>query len=157
MNYYPILFLYILYMSLTQLILTSCARPLKGTSMNEPQLSSIIGGIPAFPKEFPSMALILMNGLTRCGSAIVADRWLVTAAHCFIQSQSTGKNQRVSLKKVPSNQFTVSVGSVENVQTQPLSIQRYIIHPGFDIASSKNDMAVVELKEPQKFDDNVRP
>ncbi|ORY06738.1 trypsin-like serine protease, partial [Basidiobolus meristosporus CBS 931.73] len=56
-----------------------------------------------------------------------------------------------------SDHFSVLVGSVENTKKQPLGIQRYIIHPDFDMASSKNDIALVELKVALRFDESIQP
>jgi secreted trypsin-like serine protease len=43
----------------------------------------IVGGIAANNHEFPFIALILFNGKTSCGGAILNQEWVITAAHCF--------------------------------------------------------------------------
>lgn len=72
-------------------------------------VSSIINGKEALPTEFPHVvALGYANGKNGidfdCGATLIADRWLVTAAHCIKDKR---KPVMVRMGKVYHLLFTI--------------------------------------------------
>jgi len=45
----------------------------------------IIGGAEASPGEWPWQAQLNKSGSHWCGGSLIADRWVLTAAHCIVQ------------------------------------------------------------------------
>ena len=45
----------------------------------------IINGIDTFAGEIPWMVSIKLRGSNRCGGAVIAKEWVMTAAHCVIE------------------------------------------------------------------------
>ena len=42
----------------------------------------IVGGTNTAFGEFPFQALIIFKGMEKCGGALIAPQWVITAGHC---------------------------------------------------------------------------
>ncbi|XP_058833026.1 trypsin I-P1-like [Topomyia yanbarensis] len=83
--------------------------------------------------EFPFMGLIHYDdNLTRCGAALISDRFLLTAAHCFKNSKPT----------------TVSLGTnqADDPMADNFPIAKIHRHLGYNRTTKQNDIALVELR-----------
>lgn len=107
----------------------------------------IVGGTEATPGSWPWTAELRLNGGHWCGGALVAPRWVVTAAHCVYGRSAT--------------QFTVVVGehdrTVAEGTEQHLSVTQIKIHPNYLHATKSSDIALLNLALDAVYTSRVQP
>ncbi|XP_077136858.1 granzyme A-like [Ranitomeya variabilis] len=96
----------------------------------------IIGGNEAAPHSRPYMALL--NPKKPCGGALIKQNWILTAAHCFVDSTSYAILGAHRLKDTQEQQ-------------QKLTIKRGIKYPCYDKDLQIYDLQLVELDESAKL------
>lgn len=100
----------------------------------------IHGGNKAAKDQFPflvSLRKLSKTGIYKhdCGATILSDRFLVTAAHCWNSSRTL-------------DDYRVSVGPYKKEdEGEFYSVEKFIIHPQYDVLQNVNDMALVKMKE----------
>ena len=97
----------------------------------------IVGGEKTDIKHHPWQVAVdvKINGKPYlCGGSIVADRWVLTAAHCFTGSTKPGE---VRAKAGSTNYVTGGVWS---------EVERIVIHENYNSRTHENDLALVLLR-----------
>uniref|UniRef100_A0A8C6TDI2 Peptidase S1 domain-containing protein n=1 Tax=Neogobius melanostomus TaxID=47308 RepID=A0A8C6TDI2_9GOBI len=101
--------------------------------------TKIVGGSDAGTGSWPWQVSLQMARYGHvCGATLVGRRWLISAAHCFQDSDAikgTNMNQWGSQPTNPKN----------------------LIHPKYDQFTSDYDIALLELNVPLFFNDLVQP
>lgn len=93
----------------------------------------IVGGNSAFsPTQFPGISHILV-GDSLCGATIISTQWALTAAHCVYD-------------KSPRD-ITLFYNTLYLSKGETTQVTKIIVHPGFDIDTVSNDIALLHLKD----------
>lgn len=118
----------------------------------------IVGGTEVQPAhKYPWQIGLKNRGGTSywCGGAVINDRYILTAAHCFFDSNG---NQE------PAEDLVVGVGdhlmsstSDDVAATKTIGVAEVILHPSYDSDDFDNDVALVKLSEVLAFSAEVRP
>jgi secreted trypsin-like serine protease len=99
----------------------------------------IVGGENTEIKKHPWQVALQQEGVVVCGGSIVAERWIVTAAHCFKDEGMDA--QRPAEWRVKAN--------ATNYATQGswVPIERIVVHPQWLKQKTwEHDIALVKLK-----------
>ena len=113
-----------------------------------PPMPRIVGGHPTTVNQFPYQVAIINNPYTAqniwndqfCGGSILSSRWILTAAHCMYGQQASG--------------VAVAVGVTDLTHPQPgrvFLVDRIIVHPAYNAATTQNDVALIHLTEAIDF------
>lgn len=110
----------------------------------------IINGEKANPNQFPYMVSLRQIGwypdvfVHHCGSALISNRWMITAAHCVdgVEDPKT---------------FKAVVGTNNIMSGQLYELETIIQHNEFTNAPIEHDLAVVKTVKHVTFSEIVRP
>jgi hypothetical protein len=107
----------------------------------------IVGGAPAPAGSWPSIAGVMVGGgSSLCGGTVIASQWVVTAAHCVVDSLAP-------YDTLPASEFMVITGrrDLDDQSTgQELSVQQVLVHPQYERGNTQGrwDAALLHLSAP---------
>ncbi|XP_017056162.1 LOW QUALITY PROTEIN: serine protease SP24D [Drosophila ficusphila] len=107
---------------------------------------------PAEVGSQPHSVSLRRNGVHVCGGALVAENWVITAAHCV--SLAGGQ------QSYPPRSFNVRAGSIQRLAGgQLVPLTQVIIHPNYSgsDAAGANDLALLQLQSPVTLNANTKP
>ncbi|XP_026721050.1 transmembrane protease serine 9 isoform X2 [Athene cunicularia] len=110
--------------------------------------SRIVGGSEASRGEFPWQVSLRENNEHFCGAAILTEKWLVSAAHCFTEFQDPAMWAAYT--------GTTSLRGSESGAVK-MGIARIIPHPSYNTDTADYDVAVLELARPVTFTKYIQP
>jgi len=119
--------------------------------------NKIVGGDEASPGEWPWIVVFSFGGTDGsraggCGGTLVADRWVVTAAHCL--ERKNGQLQTADSISVVIGEHTiwsddyVSDDDDYDDIRKNLELEKIILHEDYDSNTNQHDIALLKLKEP---------
>jgi secreted trypsin-like serine protease len=168
----PIFFSVVFVMALT-LISTISVRAQNPTSYSTPTPTphptaapsgpiepQIVGGQPAGPAEYPWQVAIVQAAVSNplfgqfCGGSLIDSEWVLTAAHCVIDSGLVTNPASINVVVGINN---LSDGPTNGVQGQRLAVAETIPFPGYDENTSDNDLALLHLATPATLGATIAP
>jgi len=144
-----------MYKSLAIVLLAAACVSAKLSFQQEAEINSylskwiepvIVGGEDASLGEFPHMLQLQNQGSHYCGASIINENYALTAAHCVQDSLSNYKLVAGQLKL-----------SADESSEQITEIEKIVIHPKYGSSDYDFDVAVLKVKTPFTFNDNVQP
>ncbi|XP_014616401.1 PREDICTED: serine protease nudel [Polistes canadensis] len=115
-------------------------------SMEENTILGIIGGRTSAPEAWPYLIAMYKDGNFHCGGVILNEYWILTAAHCLVQAK---------------HYYEIQAGILRRLSFSPMTQNRIakniVIHPNYDPNLMKNDVGLVMLDTPLRFNRWVRP
>lgn len=111
-----------------------------GCASRPATVSKIIGGELAAANTWPWAVSLYYHNNFRCGAAIIAESWVLTAAHCVEDLNLTA--------------LSVSAGSQEIYDfKQYRRVVSYKIHPNYNPDTVENDIALLNIQYPFNMTD----
>lgn len=117
----------------------------------------VVGGEDAVLKEFPwQVSLQYKDGdenVHFCGGSIIADQWVLSAAHCFQFDRLPYRTSGAGFDAVAG---IVDRRTVETSE-QRIAAVDYVMHEDFNASSGQNDIALIQLETAFDFGQFVEP
>jgi len=99
---------------------------------------AVVGGTPIEEGDHPYLAALLDGGSQICGSSVIAEQWVLTAAHCVVGAR-------------PAD-LSVVVDSVDWTDGREIAVTQVVVHNAYDDDTSANDVALLRLAAPAGVD-----
>ncbi|KAG5899669.1 hypothetical protein JTB14_015159 [Gonioctena quinquepunctata] len=110
-------------------------------------IGRVVGGKPSQPAAWPWLVSIYKNGIFHCGGVLINELWVVTAAHC--------------VDKYWLYYFEIQAGMMRRFSHAPMEQHRWasqiISHEFYTKSTLRNDIALMKLSSPARFNRYVRP
>ena len=133
-------------------------------------MKKIVGGTTAGSPQFwpwqVSIRRIYANTINfshLCGGTLISNKWILTAAHCFIRYTNLYYQDGVMEDRI--DQFMIHVGRYHKSEIkgedglQMRTLEKYIAHEKFSPTDKNqiNDIALGKMAYPIQFTEHVRP
>nr|BAM34530.1 serine protease like protein [Actias artemis] len=108
----------------------------------------IVGGRRTVPHSFPWTVAIVQNGRMHCGGAIITNKHVLSAGHCF------------KWDDFRSMQVLIGLDNLDDLKdVEERKITDVVIHENFtsNAVRDENDIAVVTINEPVEFSKTIIP
>jgi secreted trypsin-like serine protease len=109
----------------------------------------IVGGTTAKISDFPWQVALLYGQdpdptrSQKCGGSIISSYWVLTAAHCVVDSQTGRTNTPGEIAIVVGTDRFATGG-------QRLSVDKIVVNPQYNRATIVNDIALVRTSSPMQ-------
>uniref|UniRef100_A0A4W6G7H6 Peptidase S1 domain-containing protein n=1 Tax=Lates calcarifer TaxID=8187 RepID=A0A4W6G7H6_LATCA len=115
--------------------------------IHHPLNQVIVGGEDAPPGSWPWQVSLQRFGGHVCGGSLVNREWVISAAHCFSSTSTSGWQISLGRQNLQGN----------NPNEVSRTVARIILHPNYDSITNNNDIALLKLSSPVTFTDYIRP
>ncbi|XP_056868687.1 suppressor of tumorigenicity 14 protein [Takifugu flavidus] len=116
--------------------------------------TKIVGGADAGAGSWPWQVSLQMERYGHvCGATLIASRWLISAAHCFQDSDLIKYSDARAWRAYMGMRLMTTGSSGATIRL----IRRILLHPKYDQFTSDYDIALLELSSSVAFNDLVQP
>ncbi|XP_066138197.1 uncharacterized protein ndl [Euwallacea fornicatus] len=109
--------------------------------------SRVVGGKPSQPSAWPWLVSIYKNGVFHCAGVLINELWIVTASHC--------------VDRYWQYYYEIQAGTLRRFSYAPMDQRRWakvvIFHERYDKENLRNDIALMKLSAPIRYNRHVRP
>ena len=112
--------------------------------------SDIVGGEDCDISDYPWQAAIYADGYL-CGASVIHQYWVITAAHCVEEQNQVIAAETITVGVGSSDEYAGLFGS----GGEEYNVEEVISHSNY--GWNGNDIALLKMKEPIQFNDNVQP
>ncbi|XP_023282098.1 uncharacterized protein LOC111669859 [Seriola lalandi dorsalis] len=133
---------------ISPICLPVCGKPTAVISSYE----RIIGGNDAPANTIPWQVLLSVDG-GRGGGMVIADHWVLTAAHVVANNNGTPASKDVI-------RIYMGINEIQTLNVLPISAASVHVHPGYNNINNvnyNNDIALIKLEDPITFTSSVMP
>ncbi|XP_068966779.1 uncharacterized protein [Bombus flavifrons] len=131
-----------------EILRVKCKNLECGIRTQAPSQARIVGGGSSSAGSWPWQVALYKEGDYQCGGALINERWILSAAHCFYHAQDEYWVARIGATRR---------GSFPSPYEQVLRLDHISLHPDYIDNGFINDIAMLRLEEPVTFSDYVRP
>ncbi|XP_021924195.1 uncharacterized protein LOC110831956 [Zootermopsis nevadensis] len=107
----------------------------------------VVGGQASEPAAWPWVVALYRDGEFHCGGVLLDEVWVMTAAHC--------------VDGFSKHYFEVQAGMLRRFSFSPAeqtqTVLHIVLHDHYDRSDMKNDLALMQLKNPLQLNRWVRP
>lgn len=112
-----------------------------------PASQAVVGGTPTDITSHPWQVLVIASPDNRlCGGSIVDTQWVITAAHCVAGLRAVDLDVHAGISALsdrgPGNEIPVV---------------QLLVHPDWDEANYRNDVALLQLRDPLPVGSSMAP
>ncbi|XP_076246461.1 uncharacterized protein LOC143186639 [Calliopsis andreniformis] len=131
-----------------EILRVKCKNLECGIRTQAPSQARIVGGGSSSAGSWPWQVALYKEGDYQCGGALINDRWILSAAHCFYHAQDEYWVARIGATRR---------GSFPSPYEQVLRLDYISLHPDYIDNGFINDIAMLRLEKSVAFSDYVRP
>jgi len=115
-----------------------------------PFINKVTYGTNAGVREFPWQVAMKVNGRYHCGGSVIAEKFILTAAHCVVSYQNAPRRLKLSVGDwdLESTADGVTLGA---------TVSKVHVNENYNRNNLQNDIAILELSKPIAFSDRVKP
>ncbi|KAJ2459118.1 hypothetical protein GGF42_001660 [Coemansia sp. RSA 2424] len=117
----------------------------------------ILGGSNAASGMFPFIVHLYKDGNPFCGGTLISKDWVITAAHCVADKDSSGSSGAGAFVVGSPSSFKLGYGSNGGSLDNSVEVESINVNAGFDPVWYTSDIALLKIKSTSDLVANAKP